>query len=355
MNKIATFLLIFFLNSVLTFIYIDILIGTFNVQEIWDSYENNSFPFLYDGMMYNLQAGTLSIQDAINRLFEGTTTIHVAVLGYFFESETLISSLLVNSIFVAITFSLFNIRSKYVFYLYLILAPFFVFYSVFWTKEIIYTLALALFLRFIVTNSKVVFYSSIVVTLLSRPQFLPLQLIALVAKNVSHKRFVIYTLIITAFSPIWLVLTPASYTAISEFIYDSAGGQGVSVYTDYLKTNIPILSIVGYLASLLKLYYEPLSSIINSSGNSIYAWIEFYLQIVLFINLIKTRFSVFECKILFNLFFLSSIFVASLPFTHFRYLLPLMVVMIAYIMAASFKSEESKIIESHKNVLPPTY
>jgi len=334
MNKTVTFFSIFFLNSILTFIYIYKLIGSFDVQKIWESYEDNPVPLLYDVMQYNLNAGNLSIENAISQLFDGSTTIHAAVLGYFFESNTLKSSLLVNSIFVAITFSLFSIKYKRTVFLYLMLAPYFIFYSMGWTKELIYTLALALFFRFVLVNSKSGLYSSIVLTLLSRPQFLPLQLVALVTKNIHHKSFLICTLIIIAFSPLWLAITPTAYTAIADFNYENVGGQGISVYTDYLKTNIPILSIVGYLISLLKLYYEPLSSIIASNGQSIYAWVEFYIQIVLVINLFKTRFRVFENRVLSNLFTISNVLVASLPFTHFRYLLPLLIAMRVYAMAA---------------------
>lgn len=332
MNKTITFLLIFCLNSVLTYFYIYFLIGTFDVQEIRDSFEENPVPLLYDIMQYNLGAESLSLEDAINHLFDGSTVVHAAVLGYFFESKTLYSGLIVNSAFVALTFALLHGKNKATLVLYILLAPFFVFYSVGWTKEIIYALALAFFLRSILVDSKNNFYLSLIISLLSRPQLTPFFIIALITKNVRKKRFIIFTLIVIAIAPIWLMLTPTAYTDIAEANYINAGGQGVSIYTDYLKMNVPILSIVGYLASVSKLYYEPLSSLIASNGTSIYAWVELNVQIIFLVNLVRTRFKIFENKIVIYLFLLINVFVTSLPFTHFRYLLPLLAVLVIYSM-----------------------
>lgn len=125
MNKAATFFLIFCLNSVLTYSYIYFLIGTFDVQIIWDKYKEHPVPLLYDVMQYNLLAGSLSLEDAINRLAVGSTTIHAAVLGYFFESRTLYSGLIVNSLFVTLTFWVLYRNVRTTLFSYLLLAPFF--------------------------------------------------------------------------------------------------------------------------------------------------------------------------------------------------------------------------------------
>lgn len=330
MNRMAAFIIIFCLNSVFTYAYIYFLLGTFDVQELWDSKAWESSYFLYDVLQYNLSASSLGLEEAINYLVVGSTAIHATVLGYFFDSDTLYSGLIVNSVLVALTLSIFLEKNKVL--TYLLLAPFFLFYSIGWTKEIIYTLALAFFLRSTLNESKRILYSSFIATLLSRPQYAPLQLVALLTKKVSQKHFAIFILAVLAFAPIWLTLVPTPYTSAAEEFYEKAGGQGITVYTDYLKTNVPIASIIGYMASVAKLYYEPLSALIESNGSSVYAWVEFYVQIILLISLIRSRFYVFKDKTIFNLFLLTNLLVSSLPFTHFRYMLPLLVALFIYNM-----------------------
>lgn len=331
MNRMASVFLIFSLNSVFTYAYIYFLVGTFDVYELWNLYAQGipHNAFLFDMMQYHLGASNASIEDAIIRLAVGSTAIHAVLLGFLFESDTLYSAVLINSFFVALIFWLLYNSVKASFFSYILLAPFFVFFSVGWTKEIIYTLALAFFMRAILVDSKTNLYLSFIVSLLSRPQFTPLLIVASLTKKVSKKSFVIFTLIIIAIAPIWLSLMPTVYLSAAQENYSGAGGQGISVYTDYLKGNIPILSIIGYCASVLKLYYEPLSALLVSIDN-FFGWVEFYIEIVFLIILIRSRFNLFNNKIIFYLFLLINIFITSLPFTHFRYLLPMLVIFIIY-------------------------
>ena len=135
-----------------------------------------------------------------------------------------------------------------------------------------------------------------------------------------------------AFAPIFLHFIPIEYYSASEIYYKNAGGQGLSLYTDFLKMNVPILSIIGYLGSALKLYYEPMLAISISFADT-YSWIEFYIEVLFFIAVIRSHFCLFRNPIIFSLFIFFNVLVCSLPFTHSRYLMPMLVALIIYYLA----------------------
>ena len=343
MNRVVNFLLIFCINAALTYAYINFVVGTFDVNELWNEHgtDHSSTNFLYDMMQYNLGASVVSIEEAVIRLAAGSTGIHAVILGLMFESDTLYSGILVNSFFVALTFQLFYRNVITSLLLYITLAPFFLYYSVGWTKEIILTLAYIFFLSSSQTNSRVHLYISFIVSLLSRPQFTPLFIVSALTKNITKKRIIFFILMVIAVSPIWLGIMPSAYVDSAGVYYNENGGQGMSVYTDFLKTNVPVFSIFGYLAAVIKLYYEPLSALFYSIYD-VYPLIEFYVQIVFLITLIRSRFVLFENSAIFNIFIFTNIFISSLPFTHFRYLLPLLVTAIIYSVSVAPCREKLK-------------
>lgn len=342
MSRYANIFLIFCLNAALTYFYIYFVVGSFSIDQIyqtsdkyneWQCTNNFHSCFLPDIIGYHLAAVDVDLQTALIRLAIGATAIHAAVLGYFFDSEMLYSALVVNSAFIAITMSLYPGENKKRISSYLLLSPFFVFSSVGWTKEIIMVLSFSFFLRSAKMGLFRPFSLSLFFSFLARPQFIPVLIVGHVSKHVSEYKFVWFLILIMATSPFWLALRPDAYANAYQYFQVEYAQQGISVYTDYLKENIPILSIIGYLVAIMKLYFEPIVALLGNSYGfiSVITLVQFYaLSLFLFTNLkALPRFGK-DNKIIFNLFLVTNIFICSLQFTHFRYVLPILIALILY-------------------------
>ena len=343
MNKIASIFLIFCLNAMLTFLYIYFVVGSFSMKEVTEvanpdtgACTNNIYAcYLWDIISYSYEeeGGILDrgFAGIIAMLSIGTTGIHAVVLGQLFGSNSLSVILMVNSFFVALSVGLFPGGDKSRLISYILFAPFFVVFSVGWTKEIIFILALSFFVRSVVSGLRMHSTFAILFTLLARPQYSPLLFFAYWSKNISQYRLIFFLLLFLALSPYWLALRPDVYIESAQVFYAGAA-QGASVYTDYLKENIPIVSVLGYMASILKLYVEPIISLLTMEFGTINVLIlvQFYVWVVFAVALRKSSSKFYDNKIILNLFLFYNVFVSALPFTQFRYLMPLLIVLVLY-------------------------
>ena len=329
-NKLITGFIIFLFNLILTSFYFYCFIGNLNAYELWEeaTYSGiTSTYFLFDVLQYQLYPDQHNFNDIITIFSNGSTMIHTAILQLIFGGgEGLGTSIIVNSIFIAILISKITINRNKSLIIYAILAPYFIFYSIGWTKEILLTLSLFLYLKNIDLRLNLNLGVSFILCLLTRPQFFPILIIVNYIKKIREFYFYTTILVLLALAPILLLLVPEVYHSASIHFYEQSGGQGYSVYTDYLKNNIPFLSIIGYIFSLIKIYYEPLSSVIHEIN--MYAIVEIYLQLIFLLVIYRSNFSIFNNRASKYIFIIINLMVCSLPFTHFRYLLPILVTII---------------------------
>ena len=342
-NKLITGSIIFILNLMGTSTYFYYLIGNLNSYELWEEATLKGVTttyFLFDVLQYQLYPNTHSLVDIISILSSGSTMIHSAVLQMIFGGgESLGTSILINSLFISITFSQVKWSRIKSIYIFIILSPYFIFYSIGWTKEILLTLAMIIFIQNVEIKFNMKLMLSYFITLVTRPQFIALLFLVNIIKKIRDRYINICIFIILSTSPYWLSLVPEAYYNAANVFYEQRGGQGYSMYTDYLKNNIPVLSIVGYLFSFAKIYYEPLSGIIHEYNY--YALVELYLEIILLYIVFmafKKKKSIFPNKSSKLIFIVVNIFVCSLPFTHFRYLLPIIVPIIIINYSAIIRS-----------------
>jgi hypothetical protein len=333
-------LLIYAINLILTEIYSYCFIGNLSVEVLLDFFGKEGLTeyFLVDVLQYNIASKNLDIFSGMKMITEGSSFLHSIILESLFSSDSLHISIIVNSALVALMFFGGNPSNRNV-KIYLMLSPFLIFYSIGWTKEIILALSFVLLFRVIIENQSILRrFWPYLLCVLSRPQFLPILMLAYFFRNKSLKILLIFSFSILATSPFWLGFVPSAYNDAASRFYEDNGGQGITIYTDYLKTEIPLFSVVGYIFALLKLYYEPFSG--DILGLSLYAFVQIYVELIFIYALIKNFSEVIKYKEIVSLIIFYNIFVASLPFTHFRYLLPLMISVIFFFSSKNYKTDK---------------
>ena len=148
-KKYITAFVIFSINTLTTYYYFEYFIGNFNAYDLWEAArysEEHSTYFLFDVLQYQVSDSTADFIGVISGLSEGSTAIHAFLLKSIFGGEGgLETSIFVNSAFIALTLSLIKANLLKTLKIYVLLSPFFIFYSIGWSKEILLTLGLTMF------------------------------------------------------------------------------------------------------------------------------------------------------------------------------------------------------------------
>ncbi|MBU3596013.1 hypothetical protein ICN10_06310 [Polynucleobacter sp. 86C-FISCH] len=317
--------------------------GSLNASELWETARIDGFSsdyFLIDVLQYQLSANFTNLTDALNLLSSGSTNIHASFFTMLFGGgDGLEGSIIVNSMIVAILIMIAGNTFTRSIVLYILLSPYFIFYSIGWTKEILLTLSLVILIFNLNLRSKAKLITAFFFAFISRPQFLPILIISVFFAKIKDKYVYSFILIFLATSPFWLSIIPDVYYAAASLYNENNGGQGYSIYADYLKYNIPVFSILGYIFQIIKIYFEPVMSVIANA--SFYAINEIFLEVLFFAFLIRTKFCIFKDKVVKYLFITINVFIAALPFTHFRYLMPLLAALVLFNSTRGFNDGRS--------------
>lgn len=234
------------------------------------------------------------------------------VYMYRIFQETMLWSLLINSVlFYFAICNLLQEKKRFAITYIVLLLPFICYFSVGFTKEPLIVLGLSLFYRFTLNNRLSYALSGLFIVTISKPFF------ALTLIPVCFSWFRTYSRNILI---VLLFLTPV-YFWIFPFIFgDTVYFTRYSNFENSLRSTYPILSFVGNVIAMLKLYLEPLFRERGAIHDYIVIW--FWFVNVVFMSLC------FKSAINWRSHWYWYLFLALtfIPIVHYRYLMPVLFV-----------------------------
>ncbi|WP_372998883.1 hypothetical protein [Sulfurimonas sp.] len=259
------------------------------------------------------------------RFTSGVNFYSVSMYSVF--SEFIVWSILINSIIFALAVDYMLMEKKRYSILYFVLLfPIIFYFSIGFTKEALLILGITILNRHILMNDLKLALFSFVLILIARPFFaiaiLPL-LISTFRNNIKIMLFLAVT------------LTPVYFWILQSIFVNSFYADRYLNYENTLRLYFPILSIVGNVIAVAKVYLDIFfAEIIGNVQNSILlsAWF------VSFIGIIMNFSRMFSSR---SFMFLFIILVISVgPIAHFRYIVPILFVWGYIILPNKYVSSE---------------
>jgi hypothetical protein len=287
------------------------------------------------------------LESIFEKFSNGLTAIHILLYSLIEADNVILSSIIINSLVLSIPFAILFGSVNNALKIYFLFIFYFIFYSFGPTKEILISSAIIIFI-----NSEILIknyyckFLSILMIIISRPQFLP---IFLFGKILHKNKFFLFILLFMLCSPFFEPLLPGDWISTGDAFYDLQSKASLSRDIDYYKFTTPVLSLLGWISSITKTILEPILLFIDYGLIKIQIYLlvslTVYLSFIfsLYFYLKKHHLKIPIFIINFSMFFL--VIVCTLPIIHHRYILPLMVGISINLFALYFNREPNKCIQ----------
>lgn len=247
---------------------------------------------------------------------------------------TMMPSIVINSLLFGLAFSILCAEKKKYTALYILgCLPVICYFSIGFTKEAPVILGLALLNYHILRSDKYWGVFSFLLMLFVKPVF---AFIALPGYFKWSQRN-IKVLLVAA-----LALTPIYFWIIKALYFDNYYYERYFNFENSIRSSYPIISIIGNLIAIIKVYLEAILIAENQSVDNIqsdiliyFFYITNFIFIINFRNLLQPRNYIF---------LLMSFFLSMGPISHFRYLMPILLIVNYIVLPDGVKVHNFKAI-----------
>jgi hypothetical protein len=308
------YFLIFSFNLTILYSYIYLFIGSFHFGDLDILIENYSFS--KDALIgYKIVQNNNEFM-LLQRLSFFNNSLIYRFIDTFFDIGNLFYTSILNSLII----SYFFYKKRYS--TYLIFLPVFIPFAVGVNKEIFLILAFYITIKFLCVSIQkktiLTYLYPFILLVLTRIYFLPLFFLTLLASKFKLNLIIIFYLL----SSTVIALCISKFDFLSNLPYFFMNKQESFSYNFFNFIGLPFLNQLLYpVLNIFKLFYEPL---FYFNPIKIYSFAQFYLLFLFLINWIY----VIRSKDLLKIFIITVLFISLIPFVHFRYLLPPLVVII---------------------------